>query len=227
MTNLSVIIPLSPKEDCWKNLLEDLELLPEDVELLFVYSEGTEPPSCNLSRKSVRFIPSSPGRAQQLNKGAEEASKTFLWFLHADSRFTHDTVSQLLLSLQRAPEAFHYFNLEFHSTSSLMRINAAGSWIRSHILGVPFGDQGFCLSKKLFQEIGPYPENVTYGEDHLLVWYARQRGIPLSCTGSTLLTSPRKYQCHGWLNVTLSHQYLWLKQAFPEWIKTLFRKRNP
>ncbi|MFT4553107.1 MAG: glycosyltransferase involved in cell wall biosynthesis [Chlamydiales bacterium] len=226
MLDLSVVIPLKPEEDCLERLREDLALLPDGVELLLVYPEGAKAPSFNISGKTVRLIPSKPGRAQQLNYGADLASNTYLWFLHADSRFVPDTVSKLYQSIKQSPEALHYFNLEFYGGSSLMKLNAAGAWLRSHLLGIPFGDQGFCLSKELFQKIGAYPEDVLYGEDHLFVWYAKQQGIRLSYTGSTLLTSPRKYQCKGWLYVTISHQYLWIKQAFPEWIKTLFRKRT-
>ena len=97
-----------------------------------------------------------------------------------------------------------------------MQLNEWGAWFRSQVLGIPFGDQGFCLHRKLYEQIGKFPESAEYGEDHLLVWHARQAGIKLRCTGSALTTSARKYKHHGWGALTLKFQFLWIKQALPE-----------
>ena len=63
-----------------------------------------------------------------------------------------------------------------------------------------------------------------YGEDHLFVWRALQEGIPVKSTGSVMFTSARKYSRNGWYKITSLHLYLWLKQAFPQFV-ILLRKR--
>jgi len=99
---------------------------------------------------------------------------------------------------------------------ALMR---GGARLRSRILKVPFGDQGFCIKKALFHKLEGFPEDLPYGEDHVFVWKIRQHGTELQPTGAILYTSARKYKKHGWLKTTLLHQYLWIKQAWPEWKK--------
>lgn len=98
-----------------------------------------------------------------------------------------------------------------------MLINEIGCWIRSRILGVPFGDQGFALSKQNFERIGGFPEGAPYGEDHLFVWRAKQRGIRLQCTGAPLYTSARRYAETGWVKLTWDYARRWTRQAWPEW----------
>ncbi len=94
-----------------------------------------------------------------------------------------------------------------------------GALFRSRALGVPFGDQGFCIKKTIFNKLGGFPEGLPYGEDHVFVWRARQQGIDLQPLGVKLYTSARKYKKHGWLKTTILTQYLWIKQALPEWQK--------
>jgi rSAM/selenodomain-associated transferase 2 len=219
MTLLSVIIPLAPHEKAWQNLLPSLAQLPDDTEILLVHSshdaahEAVDLPNLNL-----RWLTSPAGRAEQMNTGARAATGAHLWFLHADTQLAHDSLSALLQAMQRHPADLLYFDLIFlNDASRLMRLNAWGVWFRSHVLHVPFGDQGFCIARQLFHTLGGYPEGLPYGEDHVFVWRARQHGMAITPVNSTLYTSARKYQQHGWLKTTVMHQYLWLKQAWPEW----------
>jgi len=84
------------------------------------------------------------------------------------------------------------------------------------LLGVPFGDQGFCVTKKKYNLIGGFLETAPYGEDHLFVWHAKQRGIRIRSTNAALKTSARKYRQSGWFTTTLLYYQLWTKQASPE-----------
>jgi len=173
----------------------------------------------------LKLITSRPGRAAALNAGAEYANGDFFWFLHADSRFGKATLKTLNAALTARPEALHFFRLSFmdDGRSAMIRLNQWGARIRSEFFKVPFGDQGFCISRENFHRIGGFPETVSYGEDHLFLWKARQLGIDPVCTGSELYTSARKYDQAGWGRLTLKYQYFWLKQALPEYVTLLFR----
>ncbi|MBL4767489.1 MAG: glycosyltransferase family 2 protein [Rhodobacteraceae bacterium] len=219
LTRLSIIIPLGPEEDQLAPLLADLAQLPAATEIILVACEGQEP---EVGDKPVRWLRSEQGRALQQNVGAKAATGAFLWFLHADSRVTPEALAALERSLKVAPEALHYFHLKFKGDGPrAMGLNEAGAWFRSEILGVPFGDQGFCLGKDIFARIGGFNETAAFGEDHLLVWQARQAGVKLRCVGASLPTSARKYSIHGWGALTLKYQLLWLRQAAPELVKLL------
>jgi hypothetical protein len=81
---------------------------------------------------------------------------------------------------------------------------------------MPFGDQGFVISAKQFFEIGTFDEGCDYGEDHLLTWQAKKAKVPIRPLSIKLNTSGRNYLQKGWLQLTLIHQFLWLKQLISQ-----------
>ena len=219
---ISVIIPVLYGDDCWKTLLADLPSFPDSSEFLFV-SNGEQPAEfselvlqCQLENRS-QWYQTLVGRALQMNYGASQATRSHLLFLHADSGLSATGVQRLVQSLKAHPNALHYFNLKFQDQSLvLMQLNTWGVYFRSHVLGIPFGDQGLCLSSTLFRELGGFDETAPYGEDHLLVWKARRSRVRLQCTRAEIQTSARKYQQQGWFKITVKHLWLTLRQAVPQ-----------
>jgi hypothetical protein len=223
---ISVIVPLAKNEQQWLVLTQQLQLLPADSEVILVAVTGE-----NISRQVRKLNEQFPaiqwkllyspcGRGRQLNCGAAHATYSRLWFLHADSQITQENIDMLFNSLAKQEDCLFYFDLYFYDkTSCLLNINELAAKWRSNLLGLPFGDQGFFLSKAVFARLGGYVEDCRYGEDHLLVWQAKQQGIKLSCCPCKLATSARKYHQQGWLRLTLRYQCLWLKQAIPQLLK--------
>lgn len=222
-----MIIPVGNKDEAWKSLLPDLCSLDYDDEIIFVFHENTEsdfPREVSRSKigATCRWFQSSPGRAKQLNLGAKEARNENLWFLHCDSRISSQGIQNLKNAISRHSSDILFFNLKFlNGGSQIMSLNEIGGWIRSRVLRLPFGDQGFCLSKTVFATLGGFDESAPYGEDHLLIWKAHQKGIPIHCVGSGLRTSSRKYALQGWSQTTARHVVLTFRQALPELIKLL------
>jgi hypothetical protein len=211
MTRLSIIIPLAADETQHRQLLADLDHLDH----------------LDNSQLHAEIIQSSqPSRASSLNAGSKQAMGQWLWFLHADSRVSHDNLRALENSLDQDQQgaALHYFDLGFKDCAPLLRANALGANLRSRLLFCPYGDQGLCISKALFLRLGGFPENRPYGEDLLFVWRAHQAAVPLQRIPSTLLTSARKYHQLGWLNVTLLHQWCWLRLSLPELFKLVLQR---
>lgn len=199
LAKLSIVIPVAANETEQQNLLADLK-------------------GCD-----AEIIPSTDtSRASSLNLGAAEASGEWLWFLHADSRINPDNIRALGQSLEQSPAALHYFDLAFDLP--FLRFNAVGANLRSRLLGLPFGDQGLCIKKSLFESLDGYPEDCPYGEDLLFVWQARLAGVRLQRIPSKLLTSGRKYQQHGWLRLSLLYQWRWIKLSLAPFLKLLNRR---
>ena len=227
---VSIVVPIGAGEGSWLELLRDFEPLPAETEVLLV-TTTSEPESTqelleqlNLSCH-VLWGTTTAGRAQQMNKGAQLASKPYVWFLHADSRLSSEVFRRLDQALQENVDTLMYFDLAFlNDGPSATRWNSLGSRFRSRVLGVPFGDQGFCLQRDTFLRLGGYNEQASYGEDHLLVWTARQQGVSLQPLDATISTSARKYAHHGWLKTTLAHWWLTLRQAVPQWWKLVIRQ---
>ena len=230
LSPVSIIIPIGPDERSWPSLLADLSDVSDGAELLLV-ATGDQPAEfsqlrteCGIRRR-MRWITTAAGRAHQLNVAAQQASRPFLWFLHADSRVVPDALLALDRSLESYPSALHYFDLTFQADGpGLVRFNALGARIRSRWLGLPFGDQGFCLSREVFQRLGGFDENVRYGEDHLLVWAARRNGVLLRPVDAAIATSARKYRDDGWWATTLVHSWRTWRQAAPEFAKLLWSR---
>ena len=192
LEDVSIIIPLAPDENAHRKLLDDLKNTKAEI---ILRAEGT--------------------RAKSMNKGAALAQNRFLWFLHADSRINDKNIHQLDQSLQKHPDDLHYFSLVF-DRGGIVTLNAWGANLRSYFFGVPYGDQGFCISKQNFEKAGFYRENLDLAEDLAFVWQARQNGIKLKRIASKIKTSARKYKQHGWLKLTALYQWIWIKKSLPE-----------
>lgn len=230
---LSIIIPVGPNETAWRDLLPLLVDVRGDAEILLAspeyqpgdWSEMQGTWGFELLNSPVRWGKVSAGRASQMNEAARQAKGEFLWFLHADSEISTNSISTLLKSLEKHPTDLHYFDLKFQSDGPvLMTLNRWGVWIRSHCLKMPFGDQGLSISAETFRELGGYDDSLPYGEDHDFVWRARIAGLKLRPVGATIRTSARKYRERGWLKTTCRHVWLTWKQALPLWCQ-LWKRR--
>lgn len=203
--DLSIIIPVREGETAHQNLIHSIEAY-WDGEIEVIVATGRS-------------------RANAMNKGVLKAQNKFLWFVHADTKVEEKHINVLKKACCTHPDSLHYFDLSFAKDGPLLSIlNAWGANIRSRLLNLPWGDQAFCCSQEVFKKIGPYDEAVDYGEDHLLIWSAHHKNIPVRALGEVIETSAREYQKKGWLLLTVKRQYLWLKQAFPQLWALLKRK---
>jgi len=230
LSQVSLIIPVGQEDSSWQALIGDLVDVGSETEVLIVAAHAKQTEIDQLSAQGgpqcgVHWIATAAGRARQMNVGAKLATRPFLWFLHADSRVSADALSALERSLDAQPHALHYFDLAFQNDGpSLVWLNAWGARVRSRCLGLPFGDQGLCMSRDLFQRLGGFDETAAYGEDHLLVWAARRHRAPLRCVGAAITTSARKYRSNGWLATTALHGWRTCRQAIPEYGKLLWSR---
>lgn len=213
VNKISVIIPLAPKEKLHRELQEQILDFPSNWEILICSSQ--EP---DWMLFPYRWIQTIGGRANSLNNGAREATGDYLWFLHADSILVDGTVDKLNEIASLNKEELYYFQLKFIKLSNHnVRPKEIGVKLRCQVFHNPFGDQGYFISKRLFEEQGPYNEQAEYGEDHLFVRKLRRNKFNITPIELPLYTSPRKYETIGWTNVTILHQYLWIKQAILDW----------
>ena len=225
MPTLSIVIPIGPGDDSWRSLLLNLQDLGGTKTSLEVLLIGAHlaPLDFETLKKTypwpLNWLESIQGRALQMNVGAKTARGQFLWFLHSDSRLDV-ALDQVISELQDSPaDRLLFFNLNFHDGSILMKLNEIGVWFRSRILGLPFGDQGFLLSRSLFFTLGGFDEVASFGEDHLFVWQARMKKVPVKGSRFWISTSARKYRDRGWRQITTRHLFLTVKQGGPLYLK--------
>lgn len=223
LAELAVVVPIGPGERAWRALVADLGPLPASARVVLVATSADDLPArgdaevAALAAELVTLV-APRGRAAQQNAGARAAERPWLWFLHADSRLAPTTLSALAGALKSGRDMLGYFDLRFAADGpAAVHVNALGVWIRSRVLGLPFGDQGFFLKAATFSRLGGFDPALPFGEDHALVWAAHRDGVPLVAAGAPLVTSARKYAEHGWLRTTARHVMLTARQAWREW----------
>jgi hypothetical protein len=220
---VSVVIPIARGDDEWRELVSTLRL-PKGSEILLCCG-GQKLITDTISTHDgvmLKTVEGGQGRAGQMNAGSNASQHSWIWFLHADSRFLDDTVSAMETCIKSNKNALYFFDLKFRNDGPVaMWWNERAVALRAGWLKIPFGDQGFLIKQDLFNKLGQYREDLPYGEDHVFVWKARQSGVSILRSGSGLLTSSRKYAKGGWGRVTGRHVWLTIKQAYPELIKLI------
>ena len=167
----------------------------------------------------IPIIISKKTRAISLNEGARKTTSDYILFLHADSKIEDDTIENLINYIKvRNVEGMYYFSLKFDQ-GKILRLNSIGANLRSFLFSLPYGDQGFCISRKLFMKTGGFPENVSYGEDLYFVLKLKQMGISILNNQNYIITSSRKYLNNGWLITTLQHQWRLISILFNFYFK--------
>ena len=211
---LSIVIPVGPGDSAWQRLLPDLAPVRAAEIALVLPSDSPSDPAPFRNDRVLRVV-APAGRARQQNAGAAATSAAWLWFLHADSRLASTTLPRLYEFIARNEQVLGYFDLRFQDDGpNWTRLNALGARLRSRWLGLPFGDQGLLLPRRVFEALGGFDESLSSGEDHALVWRAKRAGIPVRSVGAPLLTSARNYAQQGWWRTTARHLRLTCQQAW-------------
>jgi hypothetical protein len=214
--DLAIVIPVGPNDESWRKLLPQLANWPVS-EIVVVFAQdhlpGEPRPELIDARVHVAFAPR--GRARQLNAGAAATSARWLWFLHADSVLTTGASQAVAQHLKGDEHVLGYFDLRFLDDGpALMALNTLGAWMRSRWFGLPFGDQGFLMSRSLLGQLHGFDATEVSGEDHDLIWRARAMGASIRPLRAALYTSARKYARLGWWRTTLHHLGATAQQAW-------------
>ena len=172
-----------------------------------VIAASTRQPATLTLPDRVCWNQGSAGRGCQLNDGAKLAETEWLWFLHADSELAPGAVTAVADWTAQRKQGLGYLDLAFMDDGPILtRWNAVGANLRSRLLGLPYGDQGLCVSRHDFLTLGGFREDLERGEDLDFVVRARQAGLRAQRIAATIRTSARRYREHGWLRTTWCHQ---------------------
>jgi glycosyltransferase A (GT-A) superfamily protein (DUF2064 family) len=186
--DLSIIIPVARRENDFK-LIKQLREKFKGCEIIIVSDENNEFIKSAKIEVDQLYLLKNSSRAKALNKGANLSNRKNLWFLHLDSNVEHIQSSDLTV-----PNKFTLstFLLKFDQTNCWWI--AAGANFRTKTFGIPFGDQSFLMSKKLFNFVGGFDENLSLGEDHEFIWRTKSLNIKLNIINKKIITSAIKYK---------------------------------
>ncbi|MEC4804999.1 MAG: TIGR04283 family arsenosugar biosynthesis glycosyltransferase [Jaaginema sp. PMC 1079.18] len=152
------------------------------------------------------FTSPQPGRAAQMNFGAQRAMGEILLFLHGDTRLPggYDVlIRELLLSKKAIAGAFL---LAIEGTQPGLRwVEKMVSW-RSRFWQFPYGDQALFLTAQTFRDLGGFPD-LPIMEDFELIRRLKKQG-KIAIAPVAVLTSARRWQKLGIVKTTLINQLI-------------------
>lgn len=151
------------------------------------------------------FISVEPGRGQQLAAGARAAKSDWLLFLHADTVLQagwEEEAVELIRSIELGGRP---------DTAAVFRfgLDDRGLWagylkfmvgLRCLVFGMPYGDQGLLISRRLYDEVGGYRPMALMEDVDMIGRLGRRR---VRFLRALAVTSARRYRADGYLRRTL------------------------
>ena len=202
-SSISVIIPTRNEAENISELLPELLPIP-GVEVLVVDGSSTDNTAAAAEALGARVLRVSPGRAQQMNAGAEAARGDILLFLHSDTRLDAGFAEQVRQALSQAGVAAGAFRLAIAGKGAGLRLIEWLANMRSRFLQMPYGDQGIFVGAEMFSAVQGFPA-LPILEDFELVRRLKRKGritiLPLAAN-----TSARRWKKLGVLRTTAINQ---------------------
>ncbi|KPA21313.1 PGL/p-HBAD biosynthesis glycosyltransferase [Shimia sp. SK013] len=194
---LSVVIPTLnaevPLPSCLAALYEGVEV-GVIRELIVVDGGSNDATRAIADEAGAMILTALPSRGGQLGAGVEAARGDWVLCLHADTELAPGWTDAVGAHMARGPDVAGYFRLGFDSGGASARAVARWANVRSQVLGLPYGDQGLLMSRKLYREVGGYSE-IPLMEDVAMARALKRR---LRSLEHLAVTSAAKYQAQGW-----------------------------
>lgn len=205
---LSIVIPtLNAEADlplCLESLMPGLEagLIRE---VIIADGGSTDATQRIAGAMGARLITGASGRGAQLAAGAAAARGEWLLFLHADTALSRDWAERSADHMMTKTDCAAFFDLRYRSDDRAARGLEKRANRRARMLGLPYGDQGLLISRKLYDETGGY-RDVPLMEDVMLVRAIGRRR--LRQLDAEARTSAAKYERDGWHRRSLRNSIL-------------------
>jgi rSAM/selenodomain-associated transferase 2 len=190
---VSIIIPTLNEEVVLENVLRFLCEIKREypLELIVVDGGSTDHTLQIATRYADKVVLTSPGRGEQLNRGAERASGEILWFLHADTRIESNSILSILSAIESGSGG-GCFRITFDSKRLIYRSIAWGSNLRAKWLKSFYGDQGIFVEWEIFKNLGGF-RPIPLMEDLEFSQRLKSR-TQVKVVASTIQTSSRRFQ---------------------------------
>ena len=190
---LSVVIPTLNAQADLGSCLERLR----DADEIVVADGGSSDATLSLAdRAGAHMVAAPTGRGRQLRAGAEAACGDWLLFLHADTLpgpHWRQAVERHIVSDPERAACFR-FRLSDRAWQARMVERAVAARVR--LLGLPYGDQGLLVSRRLYDEVGGYRDMPLMEDVDLVRRLGRRR---LALLDEDAVTSAARWRRDGWL----------------------------
>ncbi len=201
---VSVIVPLLNEAVVAEKLIAQLNELAAE-QIIIVDGGSVDGTQQILQDAGYQVIDSSPGRAQQMNAGADQATEQMLLFLHADTELPRHYKSEVTKA-----HAWGRFDVSFFGDSSAMELIAFFINLRSRISNVATGDQAIFIDRDIFELIGGFPD-LPIMEDVAISKRLRRLYKPRN-SRLKVTTSARRWEQNGVLSTII--KMWWYRLAY-------------
>jgi len=207
---LSIIIPTLNECGAIGSLLESLQPLRQAGHEVILVDGGSRDGTVQVAAPFAdQLLSVAPGRAGQMNAGADTAHGTILWFLHADTSLPAGAEERVISGIA-AGAIWGRFDVRLSGQQPLLRVVAFMMNLRSRWTGIATGDQAIFVRRDAFNDVGCFPD-IPLMEDIVLSKRLKRVGKPL-CLHLKLITSSRRWECQG-ICRTIALMW-WLRLAF-------------
>jgi rSAM/selenodomain-associated transferase 2 len=208
---LTIVMPVLNEAVSLPSTLQALApLRARGVELLLV-DGGSVDETVALAQSLVDRVlapgPAGRGRARQMNAGAAVAGGAWLLFLHADTRLPPEA-DRLIAAAAAHGARWGRFDVSIEGRPWMLRVVAAFMNRRSRWSGIATGDQAIFVERRLFEQLGGFPDQPLM-EDVELSARLRRIARP-ACLRERVLTSGRRWEQRGvWRTIVLMWRLRW------------------
>ena len=191
--NISVIVPvLNEEQTVAATRVALARLAPHEI---IVVDGGSTDKTAAICQFGVTFLPSHRSRARQMNRGAQDASGDVLLFLHADTRLPESALRDIATALSDSRYLGGRFDVELEGGHWMLKVIGAMINCRSRLSKIATGDQAIFIRRKIFEQMGGYPD-IPLMEDIAFCRTLKRMG-DIACLKSRVVSSARRWQAEG------------------------------
>jgi rSAM/selenodomain-associated transferase 2 len=172
----------------------------EADEIVVADGGSTDATAAIAKGQGARIVRCQTGRGMQLAQGARAATGDWLLFLHGDTILAPGWRAAADRHIERRRGKAACFRFRLDAPEWQARLVEAGVAMRVRLFGLPYGDQGLLISRKLYESLGGFAP-LRLMED---VDLARRIGrIRMARIGVDAVTSAERWRSDGWLRRSL------------------------
>lgn len=206
--HLAIVIPTLEEETALRHHLANALSIADQV----VVSDGGSHDGTTrvAAAAGALVVQGSPGRGQQLNRGADLALDEgcdVLLFLHADTRLPVSGREHVERLVEQG-NVGGGFLVRFDERPLLLRLGERLINARTRLLRVPLGDQAQFVSRRAFESLGGFADWPIL-EDLDLILRLRRLGR-VGIVKERVVTSARRFTQHGTLRTVATNWLIWL-----------------
>lgn len=225
---ISIIIPALNEQAVIVETLHALQALRDVGHEVIVVDGGSSDNTYILAatlvdRTKGAVLRAKPGRARQMNFGAQFAHHDILLFLHADTRLPAQADVLIVNGLEKTGRKWGRFDVYLSGRAWLLRVVARFMNWRSCLTGIATGDQAIFMRRSLYKQVAGFPD-IPLMEDIALSRRLKRFSRPL-CIHTPVITSSRRWEQGGIVRTILLMWGLRLAYALgvsPETLKKFY-----